>query len=361
MAGDDDRALMARALELAERGWGRVAPNPMVGAVIVDSAGAVVGEGWHAEFGGLHAEAAAIAAAGDRARGGTIYVSLEPCSHHGKQPPCTDAIIEAGITRVVAAVADPDSRAGGGAARLRAAGVAVEMDCLSEAASRLNAPFFHARTNSDRPWMAVKLAVSLDGMVADSAGNSRWISGPEAREWVHRERARFDAIGVGGRTVLADSPSLTVRGPLIPRVPPVRVVFDRSGAVPLDHPIFQSVGISGPGHGVPLVTVRGRGQTAHLMPPGVRMVEADSLAAGLSGLRELGIESLMVEGGGRLAAALLEADLVDRICQIQSPVWLGSGIPAWPVTGSVAVETARRWRLIDTTQLGNDVLMVMER
>ncbi len=352
---------MARALELAERGWGQVAPNPMVGAVIVDRDGVVVGEGWHAAFGGLHAEAAAIEAAGERARGGTIYVSLEPCNHHGKQPPCTEAILAAGISRVVAAVADPDPRAGGGADRLRAAGLAVDVGCLGEAAAGLNAPFFHSRIRSDRPWVAVKLAVSLDGMIADGAGNSRWISGPEAREWVHRERARFDAIGVGGRTLLADHSSLTVRGAIVPRVPPVRVVFDRSGTVPFDHPIFRSVGIPGAGHGVPVVTVRGRGTGSPSLPPGVRMVEADSLLEGLAGLRELGMESLLVEGGGRLASALLEANLVDRICQIQSPVWLGGGVPAWPIVGVESIETAPRWRLVDTAQLGNDVLMVMER
>lgn len=333
----------------------------MVGAVVVDRDGAVAGEGWHAEFGGLHAETAALAAAGKRARGGTIYVTLEPCSHHGKQPPCTDAIVAAGIARVVAAVIDPDPKAAGGAQCLRDAGVEVELGCLGDEASRLNAPFLFARTTAERPWVMIKLAVSMDGMIADGAGRSRWISGPEAREWVHRERARHDAIGAGGRTVLADDAGLTVRGAIEPRVPPVRVVFDRSGSVPATHPLYRSVGIPGPGHGVPVVTVRAPGAGDSRLPLGVRVVEAGTLREALTGLRGMGIESLMIEGGGRLAAALLDDGLVDRICQIQSPVWLGDGIPAWPALRPVSIETARRWKTVGVTRLGSDVLIEMER
>ncbi|HEU5170263.1 MAG TPA: bifunctional diaminohydroxyphosphoribosylaminopyrimidine deaminase/5-amino-6-(5-phosphoribosylamino)uracil reductase RibD, partial [Gemmatimonadales bacterium] len=188
---------MARALDLAWRGWGRVHPNPLVGAVLLDRRGEVLGEGWHAEYGGPHAEAAALAAAGDRARGATLVVTLEPCAHQGKTPPCADAVIGAGVRRVVAALADPDPVAAGGAARLRAAGVGVEIGLLAERAAAQNAAFLHALAVSSRPFVALKLATSVDFRIADSSGRSRWVSGPAAREYVHWLRAGFDAVAVG--------------------------------------------------------------------------------------------------------------------------------------------------------------------
>src|SRR5512134_1548744 len=217
---------MRRAIELAWRGWGRVAPNPLVGAVVLDG-DRVAGEGWHAEFGGPHAEIAALAAAGDAARGATLIVSLEPCTHQGKTPPCTDAIAAAGIARVVCAIRDPDARARGGLDVLRRAGIAVASGLLDADAAAQNAPFCFSRTRSDRPFVALKLATSIDGRIADRAGESRWISGDAAREWVHWLRAGFDALAVGGVTALTDNPQLTVRGAVTPRRPPVRLVFDR--------------------------------------------------------------------------------------------------------------------------------------
>ena len=217
---------MIRALDLAWRGWGRVSPNPLVGAVVLRG-GEVVGEGWHAEFGGPHAEVVALGAAGTHAAGATLVVTLEPCAHQGKTPPCVDAILAAGIARVVIAIRDPDPTARGGAEQLRGRGVDVAIGLCAEAAAAQNAPFLFARARPQRPFVALKLATSIDGRIADAEGRSRWVSGPEAREHVHWLRAGFDAIAVGGTTALRDNPQLTVRGSVVPRRPPVRVVFDR--------------------------------------------------------------------------------------------------------------------------------------
>jgi diaminohydroxyphosphoribosylaminopyrimidine deaminase/5-amino-6-(5-phosphoribosylamino)uracil reductase len=217
---------MRRALELAWRGWGRVSPNPLVGAVLLGRDG-VVAEGWHAEFGGPHAEVNALRVAGDKAHGATLVVTLEPCAHQGKTPPCTDAIRAAGIRRVVAALRDPDSDAGGGAAILKRAGIETDFGLLAAEAAGQNAAFLSTRLQTDRPFVALKLATSIDGRIADVGGGSQWISGTEAREHVHWLRAGFDAIAVGGTTALTDNPQLTVRGDVTPRRPPVRVVFDR--------------------------------------------------------------------------------------------------------------------------------------
>jgi diaminohydroxyphosphoribosylaminopyrimidine deaminase/5-amino-6-(5-phosphoribosylamino)uracil reductase len=222
-----DRAFMRRALVLARRGWGRTAPNPMVGAVVVRD-GAIVAEGWHAEYGGPHAEVAALEVAGERARGSTVYVTLEPCAHTGKTPPCADALITAGVSRVVCAARDPSPVAAGGAQRLEAAGIDVAFGLEEPDALELNAPFFHALT-SPRPFVTLKLATSIDGAIADASGRSRWLTGPAARRYVHRLRAGHDAVAVGAGTAIADDPSLTVRSGRRPRVPPTRVVFDRRG------------------------------------------------------------------------------------------------------------------------------------
>src|SRR5215208_1647150 len=223
----NEREAMGRALELAWRGWGRVQPNPLVGAVILQD-GELVGEGWHPEYGDRHAEAVALAAAGERARGATLVVTLEPCSHQGKQPACTEVIIQSGIRRVVAAMRDPNSIASRGTERLQQAGVEVELGPLAELAAAQNAIFLHSLERATRPYVALKLATTLDGRIADGFGRSRWISGPEGREYVQWLRAGFDAIAVGGRTARLDDPSLTVRGRLQPRVLPKRIVFDRA-------------------------------------------------------------------------------------------------------------------------------------
>jgi len=351
---------MARAVELAWRGWGRVHPNPLVGAVVLDRDGAVAGEGWHAEFGGPHAERAALDAAGERARGGTLVVSLEPCAHSGKQPPCTDAILSAGVARVVFALTDPNPEAAGGAERLRAAGLSVEVGVLADEAAAQSAAFLHRHRMPERPWVALKLATSLDGRIADRYGRSRWISGESARDFVHWLRAGMEAIGVGGATARADNPSLTVRGAVTPRVAPLRVVFDRAGNLPGTMELLRTA------RERPTCVVAGpllaSDRAAALEGAGVRLVRAGSLREGLAALRKLEVGSIVVEGGGQLAGALLADGLVDRFYWIQSPVWLGEGgVPGVAGLPGMEIATAERWSVVERRALGADTLLVTER
>jgi diaminohydroxyphosphoribosylaminopyrimidine deaminase / 5-amino-6-(5-phosphoribosylamino)uracil reductase len=355
----DEREAMARALDLAWRGWGRVQPNPLVGAVVLRD-GAVVGEGWHAEYGGAHAEAAALAGAGDKARGATVAVTLEPCAHQGKQPPCSGALIAAGVRRVVAALADPNPVAAGGAARLRAAGIEVELGLLEREAADQNAAFLHNLRDSTRPFVALKLATTLDGRIADANGNSRWISGEEAREFVHWLRAGFDAIAVGGVTARADNPSLTVRGSVRPRTTPLRVVFAADGDLPANLEVVRTA------RAVPtFAIVAPSAPSARLDPAraaGVEVLQSPDLAHALTMLRGRGIGSLLVEGGGRLAGALLAAGVVDRYYWIQSPLWLGVGaVPATAGLPATPLGEAQHWRVSQRRILGQDTLLVVDR
>lgn len=355
----DEREAMTRALDLGWRGWGRVQPNPLVGAVVLRD-GAVVGEGWHAEYGGAHAEAAALAAAGDAARGATVIVTLEPCAHHGKQPPCADALIAAGVRRVVAALPDPNPVAAGGAARLRTAGIETEIGLLEGDAADQNAVFLHNLRDSVRPFVALKLATTLDGRIADANGNSRWISGAEAREFVHWLRAGFDAIGVGGVTARADDPSLTVRGPVRPRKTPLRVVFAADGDLPASLDLVKTAKVN-----PTLAIVAPSARPARLEPvraAGVEVLRSSDLAHALTTLRGRDIRSLLVEGGGRLAGALLAAGMVDRYYWIQSPLWLGVGaVPATAGLPSTPLNDAHRWRVSHRRSLGQDTLLVVDR
>jgi diaminohydroxyphosphoribosylaminopyrimidine deaminase/5-amino-6-(5-phosphoribosylamino)uracil reductase len=355
----DDREAMTRAIELAWRGWGRVQPNPLVGAVVVRD-GAIVGEGWHAEYGGPHAEAAALAHAGEASRGSSMVVTLEPCAHQGKQPPCTEALIAAGVKRVVAALPDPNPVAAGGAARLRSAGIDVELGLLERAAAFQNAVFLHSNREQTQPFVALKLATSLDGRIADANGNSRWISGPEAREFVHWLRAGFDAIAVGGVTARADDPALTVRGPVQPRVPPVRVVFAADGDIPGSLAVVRSA------RTVSTIAVVALSAKAARVEPieaaGVEVLLSADLASALRSLKDRGIGSLLVEGGGRLAGALLAAGLVDRYYWVQSPLWLGMGaVPAIAGLPTVQLGDASRWTVSERRALGEDTLLVVDR
>jgi diaminohydroxyphosphoribosylaminopyrimidine deaminase / 5-amino-6-(5-phosphoribosylamino)uracil reductase len=350
---------MRRALELALSGWGRVAPNPMVGAIALRE-GVVVGEGYHVEYGRAHAEVVALAAAGAAARGATLVVSLEPCAHHGKTPPCTEAILAAGVSRVVAGVRDPDPEARGGLEVLARAGVEVTAGLMQGEAAALNAPFLFSRLHDERPFVALKLATSVDGRIADAAGQSRWVSGEAAREFAHWLRAGFDAIGVGGTTALRDNPQLTVRGPVSPRRPPVRVVFDRRAMLnpgvtlvrtAREVPTWVMASLEAP---VPSVTA--------LEQNGVRVFRPDSLAAGLRLLREAGIQSLLCEGGGALGMRLFADGLVDRLYWVQSPVWLGEGaIPAFPGVPNAPLAAAPRWTPVERRALGLDTLLVLDR
>lgn len=348
---------MERALHLAQRGWGRVAPNPMVGAVVVRD-GRIVGEGFHLEYGKPHAEVEALRAAGDLARGASLYVTLEPCAHHGKTPPCTDAILAAGIQRVVYARADPNGRAAGGGRALERAGIAVTKGVLQEEATELNAAFlyrFSARA-ATRPWVELKLALSLDARIADADGRSSWITGEAARGEVHRMRAGHDAIAVGIGTVLADDPQLTVRGEVTPRVPPVRIVFDRQLRLPLHGKLLRSAA------DVPVWVVCAPDADAErrkqVEQTGARLVPAADLDSAMAALRDSGINSVLCEGGAALAGSLLRGRFVDRLHLFYAPLFLGpSGVRAFAGVPGSTVSEAARWRQIRTQPFGADTLI----
>jgi diaminohydroxyphosphoribosylaminopyrimidine deaminase / 5-amino-6-(5-phosphoribosylamino)uracil reductase len=334
MLNGRDVDYMHRALALAERGWGQTAPNPMVGAVIVLD-GEIVGEGAHESYGRPHAEVNALRVAGPRARGATMYVTLEPCAHHGKTPPCTDALIDAGIERVVLAVRDPNPKAAGGEARLRTAGITVDIGACEREARELNASFLHAVT-SDRPWVTLKLAVSLDGAIADAARAPGFITNTSSRDEVQRMRANADAIAVGVDTAIVDMPTLTVRTIPLPRVAPLRVIFDRNSRLPIDRTVVQSPDAA------PLLVMR----------------EPD-LAVALRHLRERGVQSLLVEGGAGIAAALLGADLVDRLVIFQAPVILGRGaLSAFGGVSPVDIAGAARIPVVRRQEFGDDLMTI---
>ena len=314
-----------------------MSPNPLVGCVLLRG-GEVIAEGWHPEYGDVHAERMALQQAGERARGATAIVTLEPCAHQGKQPPCVDALIEAGVRRVVVATADPNPEAEGGIAKLRAAGIEVEVGMNGAEARRLNAPFFHRYAVPDRPWIALKLATSVDGMLAPADRTRTQLSGEESQGWVHELRAGFDAIGVGGTTALTDDPLLTVRGAVTPRVPPLRVIFAGDKTLPPDLKLFTVPGprtIVYPGHDL-------REILWHLRV-------------------DQGVESLLIEGGAALAAALVEGGMVDRYFWIRTPAVLGpDAIPAHPWLRP-AGGAPTGWRSIGHKSLGHDILHAMER
>jgi diaminohydroxyphosphoribosylaminopyrimidine deaminase/5-amino-6-(5-phosphoribosylamino)uracil reductase len=356
-----DREWMQRALALAQRGWGRVAPNPLVGCVVVHD-GALVGEGWHTEYGQPHAEVEALRRAGEAARGATAYVTLEPCSHFGKTPPCTDALIAAGVRRVVFAASDPNPKAAGGAEVLRAAGIEVEGAVEVEAARDQNFAFFHAHSpaGAERPFVALKLALTLDARVADREGRSVWITGEEARAEVHRLRAGFDAVAVGIGTAAADDPLLTVRGAVTPRVPAGRVVFDRLLRLPLESKLVATAG------DVPLWVVGGAEAPADrrtaLEARGAHVLSGDDLPTSLRVLREAGVRSLFAEGGAAIASALLQAGLVDRLYIFYAPLMLGpAGVGAFDGMASPPIADAERWRRLDTQVFGADTLITLAR
>lgn len=360
---------MGAALALARRGLGSCWPNPAVGCVIVRE-GRVVGRAVTAPGGRPHAEPLALAMAGTAARGATAYVTLEPCCHHGRTPPCTDALIAAGVARVVVAVRDADARVDGqGLARLRDAGVAVEEGLLAAEAAEVNAGFF-SRVRRGRPLVTLKLASTLDGRIATATGESRWITGEAARRTAHALRGRNDAIMVGVGTVLTDNPDLTCRIPGFRATPLVRVVADshlrtrltsRLVATALETPTWL---LARPGAdadrkralaacGVHVLAVEPTGAGAGL---GV------DLLLGLQALAQRGITRLLVEGGAQLAAALLRADLVDHIAWFHAPTVMGAdGWPAAQAFGVTALAAMPRFVREATNPVGADVLTELRR
>jgi diaminohydroxyphosphoribosylaminopyrimidine deaminase/5-amino-6-(5-phosphoribosylamino)uracil reductase len=347
---------MRRALALAERGWGQTAPNPMVGAVVV-SDGQVVGEGYHARFGEAHAEVVALKQAARKARGATMYVSLEPCTHHGKTPPCADAIVKARVARVVIGARDPSVDARGGVERLRAGKIVVDMaaDGERDAALELNAPFFHAQT-SGRPWVTLKLALSADDRIADPSPEHRWITGAAARAEVHRLRANSDAIAVGIGTVLADDPALTVRDAPAPRIEPRRVVFDSQARTPLQSTLVRTAAE------IPTTIVARPGADpsamSELRSRGVDVLTAPDLDRALVQLRARGIRSLFVEGGAHVAGSFLEQSLVDRLIIFRSQVNVGRALGAFDFAPTGFADSLARTRIVDQRPFGDDTMTI---
>ncbi len=362
---EQDRIYLERALELAANAAaGAVSPNPRVGALIVRDS-ETLGEGHHARLGDLHAERAALEDCrrrGNDPAGATMYVTLEPCAHSGRQPPCADAILEAGLARVVFASDDPSEKASGrGPGMLRDGGVDVEQVAGEQAAEArlINQPFRkHARTG--RPLVTLKMASSLDGFVATAAGDSKWISGPQSRELVHRWRADADAVAVGIGTALADDPLLTARDLEVTRQP-ARVVFDSDARLPLDSQLVRSIAVS------PLVVVIGPGadgdRAKRLDGAGVELIvaagrdPADRIAAALAELGRHGITSLLLEGGPRLAGSFAAGGEIDELVLFIAPILLGGGRPPLEGEGVPAVGEALRALSMESGPIGDDVLI----
>ena len=353
MADKRDELRMDAALSLARRGWGQTAPNPLVGAVLY-SGDEKISEGYHARFGEAHAEAVAIASAGERAKGSTLYVNLEPCAHHGKTPPCVDAIKSAGIKRVVIAARDNNPVAKGGAELLRSAGIEVEIGVREKEAIELNAPFYNA-VKSDRPWVTLKLALSLDGAIAGAERASGWLTGDPSREEVQRLRAGSDAIAVGVQTALADNPQLTARTDPPPRIPPLRVVFDRTARLSSQSFLAQTA------KEIPtvIVTASSIRFPADLENLGVEQLRAHDIDEALTRLKKRGVLSLIVEGGAGLAASFLAGNHVDRLVIFRAPIILGEGaLGGFSGIASQEVEHAPRFTLLETRAFGDDVMSV---
>jgi len=357
---DFDARMMARALELAARGLGRVEPNPAVGAVVV-SGETVVAEGYHQFFGGPHAEVNALLVAGERARGATMYVSLEPCCHYGKTPPCTDAVIGAGIRRVVVAMQDPfEQVAGRGLALLREAGIRVEVGLCETLARKLNAPYLKLRT-SGLPFFTAKWAMTLDGKIATDTGDSTWISSEESREMVHRMRDRVDAVMIGIQTALRDDPLLTCRlpGGRSPR----RIVVDSSARLPLESRLVAGVREAplwvACGRSAPLERVRALADAGCRVIPLPERADRVDLMALASMLGKEPLTHVLVEGGSELLGSLFEERLADRVTVFVAPKLLG-GKQALTAVGGVGVRNvSRAWTVLDmsVTRVGKDVMI----
>lgn len=358
MNSEDDRRFMALAISLGARGLGRVWPNPAVGCVIVQ-AGRIVGRGWTQPGGRPHAETMALAQAGPAARGATAYVSLEPCAHHGKTPPCADALRGAGVVRVVSALEDPDTRvAGRGHQGLRDAGIVVETGLLADKAHHQQRGFL-SRIQRGRPMLTLKLALSVDGRIATETGESQWITGAEARRRVHLMRARHDAVLVGAGTARADDPLLTVRG-LGPIAQPVRIVAARRLDLPTDGALAQSA------RTVPLWLLHGPDAPAKARDLwaalGAELLEVPETARTLdmrsafARLGAAGLTRIFCEGGGQLAAALLKARLVDDLALFTAGLALGAG--GRPAVGTLDLPhltDAPRLVLVESRAVGADL------
>ena len=344
---DADQKFMARALELAARGMNTTTPNPRVGCVLVKD-GVVIGEGWHERAGEPHAEANALHEAGTGARGSTAYVTLEPCSHHGRTPPCADALIDAGVVRIVAAMRDPNPLvAGEGLVKLEGAGIEVGVGLMEDEARELNIGFV-SRMTRGRPWLRLKVAVSLDGKTALINGQSQWITGSEARRDAHAWRARSCAILTGSGTVGADDPSLTVRDVPCSRQPR-RVIVDSRLQTPPTAKVLAGEGA--------LIFSAVEGSI-----PGAVVVAAPDdkgkvdLAAMMAELGRRGINEVLVEGGVQLNGSLLSAGLVDELLIYQAPLVIGNAARGmFDLPQLTELAGARRLRFVDSCRVGEDL------
>ena len=352
MQYEQDQSWMKRALQLAKKGVGRTHPNPRVGAVVVQK-GEVVGEGWHHRAGEAHAEVNAIADAKGRTVGATIYVTLEPCSASGRTPPCTQAILDAGIQRVVFASYDANPKMAGGGALLAEQGIAVLGGLMQAEADALNRPFFHY-LKTGLPWVLAKAAISLDGKLATHTHDSKWITGSKARQHVHRMRAECDAIVVGAGTLREDNPSLTVRDARLRGKPPLRVVMARQTPEFFPHCALLS------GDAPTRIYVQALRDQAELwQQAGVDVVKVPSLEAALRHLAKDGCLQVMVEGGGRLHAALFEAQLAHELLLYQAPRLIGGrdAVNLWHGVGICQMVDAPSLPDIQRKTLGEDQLI----
>ncbi len=350
---------MSQALKLAAKGRGMVSPNPMVGAVIVKD-GRVVGEGFHQKFGGAHAEVHALEMAGDAAEGATLYVTLEPCAHQGKTGPCVDRIFAAGIVEVVAAMQDPNPIVNGlGFQRLRSMGIQVRSGILEAEAADLNAGYTKFM-RSGRPLITLKIAQTLDGRIATSSGHSKWITSKESRVEAHRLRAQHDALLVGINTVLADDPQLTVR--MVEAVSPHRIVLDSQLRIPLDAqilsddaPFLTTVLTTASASREKIVRIQEKGASVLVLPEDERgWVESAGLWRKLA---ELGVTSVLIEGGNTLATACLKTKVIDRIASFIAPKVLGSGIDAIGDLGIRNINNAIQLERVEYKILPVDILV----
>lgn len=351
-----DYEFMSRALRLARRGLYTAHPNPRVGCVLVND-GKVVGEGWHQRTGKAHAEVVALNAAGDAARGATAYVTLEPCSHHGKTPPCADALIAAGVGHVIAALVDPNDKvAGSGHSALEAAGISVRSGLLQDEATSLNEGFL-SRMQRGRPFVRLKMASSLDGSTAMANGESQWVTGEAARDDVQRLRAASGAVMVGAGTVLADDPSLTVRNNEIDNddMQPLRVVLDSQ----LKMPVTARM-LSLPGRTVVFCSddsaksgLESAGASVHVV---AGEIDGLDLAAVMSELADLEINDVLVEAGPTLAGSMLQSKLIDELVIYQAPHIMGSETRGMFTTPDLqSIEQRLRLNIVDARKIGADL------
>jgi len=353
---------MRMALDLAVLGRGHTSPNPMVGAVVVNDR-KVVGRGWHERYGGPHAEVNALVQAGAQARGGTIYVTLEPCNHTGKTPPCTEKILSAGIQRVVVAMTDPNPGVnGGGNAFLRNAGIEVVEGLEEEKARRLNAAFIkHIRTG--QPFVILKCAATLDGRIATRTGDARWVSGPESRTFVHQLRHAVDAIMVGVDTVKADDPSLTTRLPEGRGSDPTRIILDTHLSIPLKARVLhqsspaETIVVTGPAIS-PALKKEAEARGARVLVSPCRKGRVD-LSALMTILGKEGIASVLVEGGSRVIGSALRAGIVDKVYFFFAPKLLGGGdgIPICRGQGPALMQDGLDVSDVQVHRFGSDVMI----